>query len=519
MPDRLIDIPGLGSIAFPDTMSAPEMDAAAAKLYAEAQRSPGRMVPKALENMPPVSSMGPADQRGGQGTAAWMGTNFLQRLLPSTTPSDYIEGPLYAAQHPLDSLGLLWGGIKDAHAQQAAKTKEAAGRLQTAPDLLSRLGAASEFVGHGAATILPVVGPAAAQVGEQIAEGDVAGGLGGAAGLLAPFGVRPAIKATAPARAFVGNKIKSAAVNQMGQALAATTNENKVRAARVAPEMVDRRIWNSDLKKLEARADVESTKAGKVVEAEVAKVASKEVDVLPLVDELEKAKAGYLDTGKGGQRIVIEPAAVEAVNKLQSTLMEYGDQVSIESVNKVRKIWDQAVQRGKGFTTDELTQWNVWAKREGRTVLREELSKASPDIDRVMAEYAFWQNIEDVAHATNKRRVGQSGSLTPTIAGGAGALLAEAVMPGSGMATKIGAGVIGGKIAASLRRALSSPGFQMWSAVQKGRLADALMAGDAAKVDALVKAGATASATHTATRAFPVGSTDMRPREQAAASD
>lgn len=53
----------------------------------------------------------------------------------------------------------------------------------------------SELLGHTAAGMLPVVGPAAASAGEQVASGDVAGGLGGGAGLLAPFGAGPAVRA------------------------------------------------------------------------------------------------------------------------------------------------------------------------------------------------------------------------------------------------------------------------------------------------------------------------------------
>jgi hypothetical protein len=44
----------------------------------------------------------------------------------------------------------------------------------------------AEAGGHGAAAVMPTIGPAAAAAGEQIAGGDVAGGLGSATALLAP---------------------------------------------------------------------------------------------------------------------------------------------------------------------------------------------------------------------------------------------------------------------------------------------------------------------------------------------
>ena len=75
----------------------------------------------------------------------------------------------------------------------------------------------------------------------------------------------------------------------------------------------------------------------------------------------------------------------------------------------------------------------AWAAREGRSALREELTKAVPNLDKVNAEYSFWQTLEDVTHASNQRKVGQKGNLVSTIAGGAGAVAAEAVAPGSGL--------------------------------------------------------------------------------------
>lgn len=37
---------------------------------------------------------------------------FFGRVLPSTTPSDYIEGPLYSLTHPKDAASLLWDALK-----------------------------------------------------------------------------------------------------------------------------------------------------------------------------------------------------------------------------------------------------------------------------------------------------------------------------------------------------------------------------------------------------------------------
>lgn len=61
-------------------------------------------------------------------------------------------------------------------------------------------GRISEAVGHTIAGALPLVGPAAAEAGERIGSGDVAGGLGAAAGLVAPMAIPRKVGVTPLAR-------------------------------------------------------------------------------------------------------------------------------------------------------------------------------------------------------------------------------------------------------------------------------------------------------------------------------
>jgi hypothetical protein len=64
---------------------------------------------------------------------------------------------------------------------------------------MSPLQRVSETVGHGAAGMIPLFGPAAANAGDQIGSGDIAGGLGGAAGLIGSVAVPDAIHGTGKA--------------------------------------------------------------------------------------------------------------------------------------------------------------------------------------------------------------------------------------------------------------------------------------------------------------------------------
>lgn len=423
-----------------------------------------------------------------EGAASRFGSNFAQNVLPSTTPSDYIEGPKYAAQNPGDALGLIIDALISAHQGQASKTKEAAGRVLSAPTLGGKLGAASETLGHGLATILPAVGPAAANAGEKIGSGDVAGGLGAATGILSPFAAKGAGTLTAPLREAAAGKLHTSAVAGMERAINPTRVDTKVQTARIVPEMLKRRVKAGSLDKLEDLAEGKSNAAGAKVDATLQPHANKTADVMGLVDELEKAKAPYTGKTTTGGTVVNDPQRVKAIQKLQDTLMEYGNDISVESMVQLRRNWDEIVNAGKGFTTPKAGV-KAGAARAGRTVLRDELVKAVPDLDKINKEFSFWQTLEDVTHASNQRKTGQKGNLVSNIAGGAGAIAMEAAVPGSGVVKGGLQAVLGAKLASSFSKFVNSPGYQMWSAVQKERLADALMSKNTTRVQGLIHQG------------------------------
>lgn len=106
---------------------------------------------------------------------------FARGAWDMVNPIAMVEGVASAVRHPIDTAA----GIVGAQVDQGRKALEAA-----------REGRYSEAAGYGAAALLPVVGPVAAGIGEEIGRGDVAGGLGKAAGLLGPMvAARPAAAA------------------------------------------------------------------------------------------------------------------------------------------------------------------------------------------------------------------------------------------------------------------------------------------------------------------------------------
>ena len=169
-------------------------------------------------------------------------------------------------------------GIGSAQGQQFQKSKEAWDQ-----------GRYSEAFGHGLAGALPVIGPGAAAIGEQIGGGDVAGGLGAATASIVPGG------ALAGARALkIPAGLKRSATAQYGQALRATKETMKRRSARVVPKLIERGATGSRAKLLKTA----EAKAGKALEelkeAEASIPAGTKVKIEPVIDWLGK-KEGVVD--------------------------------------------------------------------------------------------------------------------------------------------------------------------------------------------------------------------------------
>ena len=96
---------------------------------------------------------------------------FLGPIGAAINPLNIIGGVVQAVTSPVETAKAVY----QAGAEQAGQAKEAFGQ-----------GRYVEAAGRGLAAALPIVGPAAAQAGESIAAGDVAGGFGQAAALAAP---------------------------------------------------------------------------------------------------------------------------------------------------------------------------------------------------------------------------------------------------------------------------------------------------------------------------------------------
>ena len=214
---------------------------------------------------------------------------FLSNAGEMLNPITMAQGVYQAARHPLDT------GQAILQAQGAQFDKAAQAFQQ---------GRMVEGAGYGMAGIVPIIGPLAAETGEQIASGDVAGGAGKAAGILAPIGAVQAARtarATIPAgtRARVASSLERGAAERVTDVMAPTVGPNKVRfgnqADRVAPDVA--RTLASEGAPL-TREGLHTTVQTKLAEAEAALEAASQarnpnavIHTRPILRDLEQRKA------------------------------------------------------------------------------------------------------------------------------------------------------------------------------------------------------------------------------------
>jgi hypothetical protein len=159
---------------------------------------------------------------------------FASNVGEMLNPVTMIKGLGSAIAHPIDTASALVGAQVDQGRKAISLAKE---------------GRYSEAAGHGTAALLPLLGPAAAEAGEQIGTGDVAGGLGKGVGLLAPI----AVGAVAPKAVTASRGIKSggqaaadavALAERSGVPLDAATASGN-RFVRAGQHMADRSLGGS----------------------------------------------------------------------------------------------------------------------------------------------------------------------------------------------------------------------------------------------------------------------------------
>jgi len=292
------------------------------------------------------------------------------------------------------------------------------------------------------------------------AEAAFAGPTGTLGKLAKPVGkvLSPVLK---PAGKALGKLARGGAVEDVGRALAPTTKKLKAVTERITPEILERGVKGTRsqvIKQAQEGIQSASTKFD-----ELGKLKGT-VKLKPLNDLLDRSKKAFIVDG-----VTINPRGVAVVDEIQSVLGKFGSSPPAESLRNVRKLWDNEIARAGGFqkTLKEGTELAI--KKDAANAIRKQLAKQFPDFAKINKEFSFWKGLEEVALATQARKVGQSGLIRKAAGGAIGAL--------SGGTTGPAGAVIGAAAGEQVSKFLGSGFYRSTSAQFKNKFANLITDG------------------------------------------
>lgn len=423
--------------------------------------SDGREFDVATEGGPPseqdvLASLGgrpsaPAPPPGPSGSALG---RFASNAAEMLNPVAAVEGVYNAVTSPVQTGKAIIAGQRN----QLDKARQA-----------FKDGRYSEMVGHGAAAALPMVGPLAADAGEQIGAGDVAGGLGKAAGLIAPFGMveglnRLGVRAVP---ASMADTLDARAAANVADVMAPKSSAKAglrmtAKAKKIAPDLVtngDNAAWSRSGLRENFQAQLEDAKA-MLDEAHDTRNHGKPIETKPILDALQAKRAELVaepfDAARTDVRaldksgIPIGEAQVPAPNRARvgvldkaiSEVKALGDIAPYDALRTIRQAYDgpAEVRYNPAVTPDFLAnQSNAIASADVAGAIRNVLAEADPTTAAANAHYSLYKSATDIVKAAEeleqaKPKVGRriaaqlAGVLAGSHAGGVPGAIAGAVV-------------------------------------------------------------------------------------------
>jgi hypothetical protein len=445
---------------------------------------------------------------------------FLSNAGSVLNPAALVTGLYNAVRHPQDTAMAIG-------AQQAEQGMQAVREF--------RGGNPSAGAGRTLAAAVPILGPVAAEAGEQIAEGDVAGGFGKGAGLLVPMGAPSAIRATAGAvrrvapaglKATAAGALEEGAAARIADVMTPKVGPNKTRfantAVKVAPDLVGEPAvaggWSRDALHGKVGAKLEEAAAG-LDEAANARMSARTFPTKPLIDGLlerrraltaeavegskaipryaEQPGAGGKPTPAGpvrdiqsgkmkptlprierpiGQDVVPAPnaARVAEIDRAIAELKELGPFTRYESIRRIREAYDGPAKAiyNPSMTADFLkAQGGKMGAADVTGVLRENLAKWDPQTAKANASYSVFKSANDVLEAAAEAERARPTMFRRTMTRVAGA--------------SAGGGI--GLLIAEVSEQVASAGWttKLKTAQAMGSLAKAIQRGDSGHVASL----------------------------------
>lgn len=444
---------------------------------------------------------------------------FLSGAGEMLNPVTIATGLYQMARHPLDT----YESMVQQSADQFGQAREAYDR-----------GGLSEAAGHTAAGLIPMVGPIAAEIGEQAATGDYAGAAGKTVGLLAgPKIAKEVIKAPVRIPA-VRTALETGAASRVADVMTPKGSNQMTRrmgetARKIAPEIL------KDTRGGWSRAALQKQILGKLDEAEGAldaatdeRMAARAIETQPLLEALEGKRgaqtvkaseasqarpvtttrhSAIVDASGKPMEVTTREAApygrdivpgpnqprVGMIDQAASEIRKLGPTSTYEPLRKMRQAYDQpAKAKYNPSLVDDFLKKTSEAEgaADVTAALRETLAKADPVTAEANASYALYRSASDILKAAEqieaaKPKTGRliMARLTATLFGG------QAAGPG---------GAVAGFVLAPVVDNLVNSGFttKLKTAQLMQGIADATKAGNVPKLNnltqQLLKAASTA---------------------------
>ena len=367
------------------------------------------------------------------------------------------------------------------------------GAKQLAKSTPKMVQAAARGVGEG----VKAAGIHSAQTGSTEGAGTV-----GAISAAMPV-IGGAISKVAPA-------LQQSAEKKVAQALGATKERFKAIAAKRAPEILKRGLVGSRASLL-ADAKENAAIAGQAIDDVLSAHGQTPLPTASITEALDQAKSGFMttrqlslaDAFKSGALqtpgakvagsvvevpVILDERAVQQLTKLQETVSQLGEEVPLDKLVALRRVWDDVVDRaggyahkagGSNFGIPLAESTEAWAKKQGATALRKLFAESVPDIKAVNQEFAFWADLRSVLKATQARTQAQGPGLNRMVSAAVGAGLGAGAGHGDLTSAFIG-GVVGPKV----YQLITSARWRLVDANLRHKLADALAGDSAAEISA-----------------------------------
>lgn len=402
---------------------------------------------------------------------------FATNLGEQINPVALAKGVVNTALHPIDTAGAILSAAND----QRLKAHEEMDR-----------GNYGQMAARSVAAAIPVLGPAAAEAGEQGRDGDVAGMLGKAVGLVGPMLAFGAAR-KAPANAAVkANAMEREAANTVAQKVLSPANPKyKAPAQRVAPKLLERGVQGDRIAVQQWADDLAHEAQQRIDDVIASYPATDRLPTATTLAALDDAMSQLKFPGPNGASQV-NPAlqgAYDALANQRKFVADLGPDMSFADMRRLRQQLDDLAQKAGAFSkaNGDLSLSAVEdAALKTSNAVREQIAQSRPELAAPHADMNLALTVRDILDPA-KGRPTKPPSATTGATGGlhtTGAIIGSAAS--SVPIVKSIAAFVASEVIPKLREAKVSPQNQLRLANDQYKLAQALKAGQASTAQKLL---------------------------------